>query len=141
MSNADLLRDRLADIPTVLLERCLDIIALDPDTAQPSTGIPCGLQRPEYGPAIQDLACNACGATWAGIVGDPCTWCQEALERQHGYQAELLLTPPEVDRDDTNYETRMEAWVERMIVGVDAELITQQQAENVWARATRKSVA
>ena len=68
MSNNDLLRDRLADIPTVWLERCLDIIALDPDTAQPSTGIPCGLQRPEYGPAIQDLACNACGATWAVAV-------------------------------------------------------------------------
>jgi hypothetical protein len=141
VSNNALLRDRLADIPTVWLERCLDIIALDPDTAQPSTGIPCGLQRPEYGPAIQDLACNACGATWAGIVGEPCHWCQEGLERQQGYQAELLLRPPDVDPADANHDQRMEAWVERMIVGVDAELITRQQADRAWHRATRKSVA
>ena len=141
MSNNALLRDRLADIPTVWLERCLDIIALDPDTAQPSTGIPCGLQRPEYGPAIQDLACNACGATWAGIAGEPCYWCQEGLERQQGYQAELLLRPPDVDPADANYDQRMEAWVERMIVGADAELITRQQADRAWRRAIRKAAA
>ena len=189
MSNADLLRDRLADIPTVWLERCLDIIALDPDTAQPSTGQPvrpyvaethrltcgaCGNPWHPIRPADPDgpawygrcttcdstdlivesepipgaphtgewhLACNACAATWVGLPGEPCDWCQEALERQQGYQADLLLQPPDVDRDDANYETRMEAWVERMIVGVEADLITQQQADRAWHRATRKSVA
>ena len=71
------------------LERCLDVLALDPETAQPAIGIPCGQYRPEYGPSVRDLQCSACGATWAGIVGDPCSWCNYSAEKQRKYQAEL----------------------------------------------------
>jgi len=169
----------------VWLEQCLTAIALDPDTAQPSTGQPvrphlpenhqlmcsaCGNPWHPIPPAPDDdpawygrcttcnsadlivesepipgaphtgewhLACNACNATWVGIPGDPCTWCQEALERQQGYQAELLLTPPDVDPTDTRYDDRMRGWADRMAVGVKAGLITTKQAENVWARTMK----
>lgn len=124
-------------IPTEWLERCLDIMALDPETAQPSVGLPCGRRRPEYGPAIQDLQCNNCGATWCGITGEPCDWCADALERQQEHQAELLLQPPDVERDDVNYDVRMRAWLGRMKVGVTAQLITKQQAERAFRRTQR----
>ncbi len=187
MSNADLLRDRLADIPTLWLEQCLTAIALDPDTAQPSVGLPvrphvaethqlrCGACRNPWHPIKPTdddpawygrcvtcdsadlivesepipgaphtgewhLTCNACAATWVGIPGDPCTWCQEALDRQQDYQAELLLKPPEVDRDDANYDDRMRGWIERMKVGAQAGLITEKQAETAWQRTQRRVV-
>ena len=128
----------IADVPTVWLQRCLDIMALDPLTAEASTGIPAGQMRPEYGPAIQELACNNCAATWAGIVGDPCWWCQDSLERQHGYQIELLLRAPEVDPDDETYDDRMWAWAQRLKNAVDTDLITRDEAERKYRLAMRR---
>jgi hypothetical protein len=79
------------------LERCLDVMALDPETAPPACGVPCGARRPEYGPSVVDLQCAVCGATWAGIVGDPCEWCDYAAEKQRKYQAELDKQQAEIN--------------------------------------------
>lgn len=176
-------------IPTEWLERCLDVMAMDPETAQPSVGLAvrpyltethrlmcgaCGLAwhpiKPDdpddlawYGrcaacgsadllveseptpeaPRTSEwhLACNACGATWVGIIGEPCSWCEDALERQQGYQIDLLLTPPDVDPDDGNHDNRMEGWQDRMFIGIEAGLITEQQARTAWDRAKVKGRA
>ena len=123
------------------VEALLDVMALDPETAQPAVGLPCGLRRPEYGPSVQDLACCNCGATWAGIAGDPCGWCEDALDRQREHQADLLLTVPDIDLADATYEARMRAWLQRMKVGAEAGLIASAQAENAWWSANRKKSA
>ena len=123
----------------VWVEALLDVMALDPETARESVGLPCGRRCPEYGPSIQELECCNCGATWAGIAGDPCGWCEDALERQRGYQAELLLTPPDVHPDDATYSDRMAAWAERMAVGIAAGLITEQQARRAALSVDRKA--
>lgn len=47
-------------IPTEWLERCLDVIALDPETAQPSIGLPL---RP-YVHENHRLVCGGCGLAW-----------------------------------------------------------------------------
>lgn len=121
-------------IPTAWLERCLEIMDADPETARASVGMPCGQYRPELGPAIRDLECNVCGAGWAGIVGDPCGWCQRGREIQLDHQADLLLRAPDVDPDDDLYRSRMKGWADRMIIGVTAGLITARQAETAWTR-------
>lgn len=98
-------------------------------------GEPYGAQCPGYGPHVEELRCNACGATWAGVAGDPCGWCVDRLERQQEHQAELLLRPPSVDTDDIAHGTRMDAWIDRMAVGIDAGLITEAEAQAAWRRA------
>ncbi len=121
------------------VERCLDIIYLDPQTRPDSVGLPYGPRRPELGPSIVDLQCCNCGATWSGITGEPCTWCIQGLERQQGYQAELLLRPPDVDPDNIEYATRIKAWIARMKVGIEAGLITRQQAANSFHREQKRA--
>lgn len=121
-------------IPTVWLERCLEIMDTDPETASASVGLPAGIYRPELGPAVRDLTCNVCGAGWAGIIGDPCWWCQRGREIQLDHQADLLLHAPDVDQDDDLYQSRMKGWADRMIIGVTAGIITARQAETAWTR-------
>lgn len=99
-------------------------------------GLPAGRQHPEFGPGVEDLRCGRCDATWCGVAGDPCGWCQDALARQQGYQIDLLLEPPGVDKDDAHYAARMGAWAERLVVGEAAGLITQAQSDTAWKRAT-----
>lgn len=127
------------------LERCLAVMALDPDTAgdyaNAPVGMPAGPKRPEYGPGHYDLACQICEATWVGVPGDPCWWCETAAQRQIDHQIDLLLKVPDVDPDDANYDNRMRGWVARMKVGVEAGLITKQQAESAFRRTQRKTAA
>jgi len=126
------------------VEGLLAAMALAPDTRDDYTNQPvgmiCGIARPEYGPAIYDLQCQICEATWSGIPGDPCWWCERSIEIQLEHQAELLLTPPDVDRDDINYEAKMRGWSERLARGVKAEIITEQQARNASRAADRRAV-
>ena len=98
-------------------------------------GLPDGQLRPEYGPAIEDLKCCRCGATWCGVAGDACGWCQRSLERQRDHQAELVLQPSDVDPDDVTMPARFEGWRRRLAVAVEAELISATKAENAWRRA------
>lgn len=92
-------------------------------------GLQSGPARPEYGPLEYDLTCCCCGASWTGIPGDPCGWCQRAMQIQVAHQADLLLTAPDIDPNDITYEARMSAWAERLAIGIDAGLITMRQAE------------
>jgi hypothetical protein len=127
------------------VEGLLAAMALAPDTRDDYTNQPvgmiCGIARPEYGPAIYDLRCQVCEATWSGIPGDPCWWCEDALDRQRLYQIDLLLTIPDIDIADATYEARMRAWLQRMKVGVEAGLITRAQAEKTWWNANKKAAA
>lgn len=52
-------------------------------------GLQSGLHRPEYGPLYYDLTCCACGATWAGVPGESCQWCDRQYELMLKYQAEI----------------------------------------------------
>jgi hypothetical protein len=97
-------------------------------------GLPTGPLRPEYGPLEQDLTCCCCGATWTGVPGDACWWCQRSREIQLEHQIDLLLTPPDIDPDDIRYEARITAWAQRLARGVVAGLITEQQANHATRR-------
>lgn len=105
--------------------------------ADGGVGLPSGRQHPEYGPGIEDLTCCRCEATWAGTPGDPCWWCQRAHEIMADYQADLVRRPPDVDPEDLHYEARMDAWADRLVVGVRAGVISAEQAEQAWHRALR----
>lgn len=52
-------------------------------------GLQTGPVHPEYGPLEAELTCICCGATWTGIPGDPCWWCQRAIQIQADHQAQL----------------------------------------------------
>lgn len=127
------------------VEHQLATLALAPDTRDDYTNQPVGMiaghAHPEYGPGHFDLACQLCGATWAGIPGDPCWWCERAAEIQIDHQIDLLLAAPECDPADVRYEGCMEAWVQRLRVGIEAGLITRQQAETAYTRATTRPAA
>lgn len=47
-----------------------------------------GPLRPDFGEGWAELRCDQCSATWVGVIGDPCGWCQDArIDMQLGQQA------------------------------------------------------
>ena len=104
-------------------------------------GVQDGPRRPEVGPEYAELICIACGATWIGALFERCDWCAEALERVTSYQAELVLEPPDVDRDDQRYVVRLEAWAARLAIAVQAGLVDEDKARRVWDREVGHAVA
>lgn len=100
-------------------------------------GLPDGPTRPDWGPLYADLACVACGATWTGVPGEPCRWCQHAHEVMLDHQADLALTPPDTNPDDTHRAEALAAWADRLEVAVTAGTVTYDQA----ARALRQAAA
>lgn len=118
-----------------------------------------GSREPNLGPHIWQLACSVCQATWSGRNGDPCPWCQDALERQRADQRAELLTPPwltshtrasrydelsAIDRtvwDHTRGHKRnagsRRIWGERLGRAVQTGLITATEADTALNRAER----
>lgn len=58
-----------------------------------------GRAHPEYGPDIYDLQCDQCGATWAGVNGEACPYCQINLELMLEQQAKLNGQKPSTNGD------------------------------------------
>ena len=81
-----------------------------------------------------DLTCQACGATWVGPVGESCRWCAHNLHNLQRYQAELTLTPPDIDPHDERWGDRMNAWVDQITRAIDVGLVTKRDAERVVSR-------
>lgn len=101
-------------------------------------GLPCGLQRPEYGPLVEDLRCIACGAGWCGIAGERCEWCRAHREHLIAHQRSVLLTVPEVAEGAAADEV-LTAWGERLRRGVEVGVILRDEAERVWRRAANRA--
>lgn len=104
-------------------------------------GVPAGVERPEFGPAIVDLRCNACGATWSGPAGEACGWCERSHQQLLGHQAELVLAPPEIDPDDARWDDVMQGWANRLWVAVEAGIVEQRDAENALRRKVQRVAA
>lgn len=104
-------------------------------------GLQEGPTLPEYGPAIATLRCNACDATWIGLPGETCAWCQDAYRRMLDWQTEVVLRPPDVDRDDVRHVVALEAWAERLWTAVTAGIIDRRQAETALRREARAIAA
>jgi hypothetical protein len=85
------------------------------------------LGRPEYGPEVFNLICEACGAGWCGRPGEECHYCAISLELTIEEQRRLLLTPEQGQN--------LQSWVERLARGVESGLITQWEARNAAKRA------
>jgi hypothetical protein len=97
-----------------------------------------GPLRPDWGEHYADLQCSVCEAGWVGPIGEPCTWCQDALEHMQQWQAEILLHPDLPDPSDARYEAAAIAWAERVGRGVTAGLVTPQQAIRALEREARR---
>ncbi len=92
-----------------------------------------GPLRPDYGPQWAELACDTCHATWVGIINDPCTWCEQALQRLLADQRHNLLHPPWLhDNDGPRHDELM--WAARLRRAVEADLITDLEARNAIRR-------
>lgn len=100
-----------------------------------------GPMRPDWGPRFADLECSVCEATWVGPIGEPCSWCRDALEHMQQWQAEILLDPELPDVDDQRYEAAVTAWAERLGRGVKAELISESQMVAAIQREAGRRVA
>jgi hypothetical protein len=93
------------------------------------------MDGPVFGPGAVSLRCNSCSATWIGVPMETCWWCARSLELARKWQARIVLTAPDVEATDVNYDSRMRAWLERLVVAVDAGLITETDARLVVRRA------
>jgi hypothetical protein len=104
-------------------------------------GVQTGRQRADFGPGYAELSCVACEATWVGLPGEACWWCARTRRIDLEHQADLALTPPEVDPSDATYIDRMNAWRDRLRVAVEAGTIDQTHAERAWKVARGSDVA
>jgi hypothetical protein len=100
-----------------------------------------GTLRPDWGPRYAELECCLCEAGWVGPIGEPCSWCTDALDNMRQWQAEILLRPELPDADDDRYEAAVQAWAERLGRGVRAELITESQMVAAISREVRRMAA
>ncbi len=100
-----------------------------------------GRKRPDFGNAFADCTCTACSYQAVAPVGEPCGPCVASAEQQRAWQAEKVLTPPDIDPDDRNRDGRLKAWAERLARAVAAELITEAQARMVLKREVRHAAA
>ncbi len=96
-----------------------------------------GALRSEYGPLVGDVRCTTCSATWTGLVGDACGWCQTAHQLGIEHQADILLRGPDVDPADRRHAGSIAAWSERLARGVEAGIITAEQADRARNRGAR----
>jgi hypothetical protein len=85
-----------------------------------------------------DLRCRVCGATWVGAPGESCDWCARRHENLIAGQRTLVLMEPEIDIDahEKDLRLQMEAWQARLLVAIEAQLVTAGEADNVvqvWA--------
>ena len=86
-----------------------------------------------------ETRCARCSATAVTGVVKPCPWCIDNSSASKLHQAELLLRAPEVD--PYSAETGrliLGAWKDRMHRGIEAQLITREQANRAWKRACRE---
>ena len=97
-------------------------------------GLPAGRQRPDLGPSVEELRCIACGATWCGLAGDRCAFCRRSAEHLAAHTRAMLLAVPEV-ADGANADDVLRAWGARLRRGVDAGVVTRDEAERTWKRA------
>jgi hypothetical protein len=102
-------------------------------------GLQAGQLRPDYGEHYADLQCCACGATWVGVTGERCWWCQRSHQIMCDYQAELVVRRPEIDPSDARYQPAMKAWAERMVIAIKAGVIRKEDADRVWRRAVQRA--
>jgi hypothetical protein len=97
-------------------------------------GVQQGPLRPDWGDGWADLACDRCDATWTGIIGEACDWCQRAVERMNTEQAQRALRPPDIDPADGRYTVAMEAWGKRLRGLVAVGAINERAARASWER-------
>ncbi len=90
---------------------------------------------PSTGPDVADLRCVACGATWTGVITEPCPWCERSYQIMLDFQQEIALRAPEIDRADKRYNSTMNAWGERLAVAVKAGIVPEHLAVRVLKRS------
>lgn len=79
---------------------------------------------------LHPLHCDQCSATWHGTPHEPCGYCAREHAIALRIQAELVLTAP----DDIT-DRSLNAWADRLVVAVDAGIVTQADADRTWKRA------
>ena len=100
-----------------------------------------GPMRPDIGPGWAECRCLACGATATTVVGMACGWCIAARERMAAWQADKVLTPPDVDENDVRRPAALHAWARRLAVAVEAGIIDERDARRAWNRAVSHDLA
>lgn len=100
-----------------------------------------GRLRDDYGPRFAELTCSICAATWVGIIGEPCAYCETWLAAAIEDRRQHLLRPSLPDRDDRRHDRAVDAWTRALAEAVRAEIITIDEARAAVARREVRHVA
>ena len=95
---------------------------------------------PESGPGRYSLQCDVCGATWTGLVGEACGWCDRLYEVTVQHQAEILLSPDLPD-GGPRFDAAVSAWMERLAVAVKAGIVDPDAARRAVERTEVRHAA
>lgn|GEM_PF-4937975 len=87
------------------------------------------------------VRCTSCNATWQGVTGDRCWWCQRSYAVMLEHQADLVTQPPDLDPDmaDAVINARMAAWADRLWRAVLAGIIDERQAQRALTQQMKKA--
>jgi hypothetical protein len=98
-------------------------------------GYQIGVLRPEFGRHAADLECCSCRASWVGVPGEPCGWCERRRNAAVIEQSELVLRSSLPEPSDARFGAAAAAWAERLAVAVRAGIITEGEARGVFGQA------
>lgn len=95
-------------------------------------GVQDGPLRPDYGDGWAELKCDQCGATWVGVIGDPCGFCQDARIDMQLQQRELdrrngrlhVVPDPDVTDADEEHLPAEHDWAPVDLVAIAAAMRT-----------------
>jgi hypothetical protein len=110
-------------------DRVIEAATLD------GVGYQIGVLRPEFGRHAADLECCSCRASWVGIPGEPCGWCERRRNAAVIEQGELVLRSPLPHSSDVRFDAAAAAWAERLAVAVRAGIVGEAEARRVFRQA------
>lgn len=98
-----------------------------------------GVPRPDHGDGMTQVVCDVCFASWVGIPGDPCGWCERRAARVREERRQDLLHPRWLPgQDDARYWSLSE--IDGQVWDRTRGIRRDPEVRRLWAHALRRGV-
>ncbi len=100
-----------------------------------------GPLRQDYGEGWANLVCDRCGASWVGLIDERCGWCIRMFELLVDAHRKVMLRPDLPAVGDVGRDRALRAWMDRLAVAVQSDVVTRVEAECALRREVARDRA